>query len=279
MSDMQTTMNRVLLIVGVSFWTLAGFAASASGQYRPADPPTMGEAYHIETAYGWWNADPALTINSEALGIIGSDINLIDDLGIEQKRLGKFNLVLRPGIKHKFRFEHLPVQYEADTVIRRSFVFNGQVYNVGLPVQTTAEYKTLRFGYEYDFLYLKRGFAGVLLDVKYTDVNVELSSPLRPQPEFTKAVAPIPTIGFVGRGYVVPSVSITGEVSFFRVPDSISDEFHGSYTDFDIYGTVNFNRYLGAQLGYRSVDATYLVDLDQGSLKFTGFYFGGVVRY
>jgi hypothetical protein len=273
------SMNRVLVVVGISLFALAGVTREANAQYRPAGPPTIGDAYHIEAAYGWWNAEPDLIVNSEALGIIGSDIDLIQDLGIEKKRLGKFNLTLRPGLKHKFRFEYVPIEYDADTVLRRSFVFNGQVYNVGLPVQTVAQFKTSRFGYEYDFLYMKRGFAGVLLDVKYTDVNVELRSPLRSQPEFTKAVAPIPTIGFVGRGYVAPSVSITGEFSFFRVPDNISDEFDGSYTDFDLYGTVNFNRYVGAQLGFRTVDVSYLVDLDRGTLKFKGFYFGGVIRY
>jgi hypothetical protein len=258
---------------------MAGVAREASAQYRPAGPPTVGDTYHIEATYAWWNADPHLTINSEALGILGSDIDLVEDLGIEKQRMRKFNLVLRPGRKHKFRFEYLPVTYEADTVLKRSFVFNGQIYNVGLPVQTVAQYKTSRFGYEYDFLYMKRGYAGVLLDVKYTDVDVELRSPLRPQPEFTKAIAPIPTIGFTGRGYVAPNVSITGEVSFFRVPDGISDEFDGSYTDFDLYGTFNFNQHAGAQMGYRKVDVSYLVDLDQGTLKFSGLYFGGVIRY
>ncbi|MGH9387506.1 MAG: hypothetical protein ACRD2N_24865 [Vicinamibacterales bacterium] len=272
-------MNRVRAIVGISLLAVAGLTSDASAQYRPAGPPTVGDAYHIEAAYGWWNAEPQLIINSEALGIIGSDIDLIQDLGIAKKRLRKFNLTLRPGTKHKFRFEYVPITYEADTVLRRSFVFNGQQYNVGLPVQTVAQFKTSRFGYEYDFLYMKRGFAGVLLDVKYTDVNVELRSPLRSQPEFTKAVAPIPTIGFVGRGYVAPNVSITGELSFFRVPDNVSDEFDGSYTDFDLYSTFNFNRYVGAQVGFRTVSVSYLVDLDQGELKFKGLYFGGVIRY
>lgn len=276
---MHTSMNRVLVAAGVCVMATVGVVRNANAQYRPAGPPTVGDAYHIEAAYGWWNAQPELTINSEALGIIGSDIDLITDLGIEKKKLKKFNLTLRPGTKHKFRFEYVPITYEADTVLTRSFVFNGQQYNLGLPVQTVAQFKTSRFGYEYDFLYLKRGFAGVLLDVKYTDIQVELRSPLRSQPEFTKAVAPIPTIGFVGRGYVAPNVSITGELSFFRVPDSVSEEFDGSYTDFDIYGTYNVNRYVGVQAGFRTVSVSYLVDLDQGELKFKGLYFGGVIRY
>jgi len=276
---MLMSVNRVLVMVATSLLCFAGTSREAGAQYRPAGAPIVGDTYHIEASYGWWNAEPSLVVNSGSLGIVGSDVDLIDDLGIEKKRLGKFNLVLRPAAKHKFRFEYLPIAYEADTVIRRSFVFNGQQYNIGLPVQTVAEFTTSRFGYEYDFLYLKRGYAGVLLDVKYTNVNVELRSPLRANPEFTSAVAPIPTIGFTGRGWVAPRVSITGELSFFRVPESMSDEFDGRYTDFDIYATVNVNRYVGGQIGYRTVDVFYNVDGDSGTLKFKGLYFGGVVRY
>ena len=55
--------------------------------------------------------------------------------------------------KHKFRFNYLPIKYEAEAPVTREFVFNGQRYRVGLPVNTTADLTTLRFGYEYDFFY------------------------------------------------------------------------------------------------------------------------------
>ena len=106
-------------------------------------------------------------------------MDLVEDLGIEQKQLGKLNVVLRPATKHKFRFEYLPIKYEGSTTIQREFVFNGQLYRVGLPVNTEADFKTYRFGYEYDFIYRSRGFFGVLVDLKYTDVNVELDKPDR----------------------------------------------------------------------------------------------------
>lgn len=252
-------------------------AAPVSAQYRPPAEPAVGEDYHVEVSYGWWNADPSLIVNSESLGILGSDVDLVDDLGIEQKRLGRFNLVLRPAVKHKFRFEYLPVEYEASTTLQRSFVFNGQRYNVGLPVATTADYKTYRFGYEYDFIHRSRGFAGVLLDLKYTDVRVELDSPIGV--EFTSAVAPIPTIGFVGRGYLAKNFAVGGEVSFFRVPDNLSEDYDGEYTDFDIYGTLNFTNNVGATVGYKSIDVFYKADSDTGTLKFTGLYFTGVLRF
>ncbi len=257
---------------------LGAGALPALAQFRPPMEAAVGEDYHVEASYGWWNATPGLIVNSESLGILGTDVNLVDDLGIAKKNLGRLNVVLRPATKHKFRFEYLPVEYLTDAVtLEREFVFNGQRYRVGLPVSTTAQYNTFRFGYEYDFIYRNRGFAGVLLDAKYTDVRVELLSPIGE--EFTTAVAPIPTIGFVGRGYVTKNVAIGGELSFFRVPDNLSEDYDGEYTDFDIYGTVNFTNNVGATVGYRSVDVFYQADRDTGSLTFKGLYFTGVVRF
>ena len=71
----------------------------ASAQYRPStsSAEAVGEDYHIEAAYSCWNAEPSLIVNSESLEIIGTDVNLITDLGIEKKRLGMFDVVLRPA--------------------------------------------------------------------------------------------------------------------------------------------------------------------------------------
>lgn len=256
--------------------------ATASAQYRPyaTNGDAVGEDYHIEASYNFWNAEPSLIVNSESLGILGDDINLIADLGIETKRLGMFDIVLRPATKHRFRFQHLPIKYATDAFpVSREFIFNGQRYRVGLPVTTTVDFSTYRFGYEYDFLYYKKGFFGVLLDLKYTNVDVTLDSPIGA--EFISAAAPIPTIGFVGRGYVVPNLAINGELSFFRTPNSLKEQFDGEgrYTDFDVHATYNINKYVGAKFGYRRTTVFYDIDLDTGDLQFKGFYFGGVLRY
>jgi hypothetical protein len=261
----------VLGVFGIS-------AAPVRAQFRAGGDVAIGERYHIEAAGTFWNATPNLIIASEALGIRGDEVNLIADLGIEKKRLPEFRLVLRPARKHKFRLNYVPIKYDAASVVRREFVFNAQRYRLGLPVNTTADLTTIRAGYEYDFIHRDRGYAGVLFDVKYTNIDVELVSPIGT--EFVKSVAPIPTIGFTGRGYVVPNVSITGEVSFFKVPENLGGEdFGGRYIDFDLYATFNFSNYAGVQVGYRSIDVNYFTDLDSGTLTFKGMYFGGVIRY
>jgi hypothetical protein len=256
-------------------------AAPAAAQYgvplqRAA---AVGERYHVEAAMAWWNPEPSLIVSSESLGIEGTNVDLVSDLGIEQERFRELRVVLRPGTKHKFRFNYLPLKYAAEDVVRREFVFNGQRYRVNLPVNTTADLTTYRVGYEYDVLYRTRGYLGVLVDLKYTNVDVVLDSPIGR--EFTSQVAPIPTIGIAGRGYLLDGVSITGEVSFFKIPEKLGEQINGGgrYLDYDFYGTFNFSNYVGAQVGLRSVDVDYFKDLDSGSLAFRGWYFGGVVRY
>jgi hypothetical protein len=273
--DVSGRVSRTVAVcAAMLLWSLP-----ASAQYSTAPSPAVGENYRIEAALSWWNPVPELVVSSESLGIPGDDIDLAADLGVLQKRLREFRIVLRPATKHKFRVNYLPITYSAEAFVQREFVFNGQRYRIGLPVNTEADLTTWRFGYEYDFIYRSRGYLGVLLDVKYTNIDIALDSPIGR--EFTSQVAPIPTIGVVGRGYVVPNLSITGEVSFFKVPEKLAEQIDGGgrYLDYDFYGTFNFNRYVGAQFGLKSIDVEYRKDLDAGILNFNSFYFGGAIRY
>jgi hypothetical protein len=280
---MRMPVCRVYMVVSLLALGMVAAPSTAVAQYRPSTSfadAAVGEDYRFEAAYGWWNAEPSLIVNSESLGIVGTDIDLISDLGIEKHTLGTFDLVLRGGRKHRFKYQRLPIKYETDAFqVSREFVFNGQRYRIGLPVTTTVDFTTHRFGYEYDFLYFRRGFFGALIDLKYTNVDVSLDSPIGA--EFISATAPIPTIGFVGRGYVLPNLAINGELSFFRTPEGLSEQIDGdaSYTDFDINGTYNFTKNVGFKMGYRRTSVFYDVELDTGDLKFKGMYFGGVVRY
>ena len=279
---MRMSVCRVYAFVGLIALGVIVAPSTAAAQYRPngGSGEAVGEDYHIEAAYSFWNAEPSLIVNSESLEILGTDVNLITDLGVERKRLAMFDVVLRPAKKHRFRFQRTPIKYEVDAFpVTREFIFNGQRYRAGLPVTTSVDFTTYRFGYEYDFLYFKKGFFGVLLDLKYTNVDVSLDSPIGA--EFVSAAAPIPTIGFVGRGYILPNLAINGELSLFRMPNSLKEQLEGEgrYTDIDVNGTYNMTKSFGVKMGYRRTTVFYDVDLDTGDLQFKGLYFGAVVRY
>jgi hypothetical protein len=278
---MRTGLRAASLCLGAFLFGATPAAAQFAAAGGTGDRAT-GETYHFEIAGSIWNPTPDIAISSESLGIIGDRIDFVNTLGLATTKFRQLKLVGRPGVKHKLRFEYTPIHYTATTTVETSFVFNGQRYTVGLPVTTDLFWKAYRFGYEYDFVYRNRGFVGLLLETKYTDITATLTANLAGlgREEFTHARGPIPSIGIVGRGYIIPNISITGEFSGFpEVGTTGSSRYGGRYYDFDLYGTVNFNDHIGAQVGYRSLDVLYKVKNDSGALKLKGLYFGAVGRF
>jgi hypothetical protein len=281
---MQTRVPRRLYAVGPFLCSLLLLAAPVRAQFQPrsaASDAPPGETYHVEAAVGFWlpSADISITSGgSGALtGILGTEIDAKTDLGLTDRRFPEFHVELRPARHHKFRFQYIPISYEQTSTLPRDVVFNGQRYPQGFPTASTLDWKAYRFGYEYDFIATDRGYGGFIVDFKYTDVTVTLNS--SGLSEFAQAHAPIPTLGGVGRVYVVPSVSITGEVTGFKLPEKAFKDSSGYYLDVDIYGTVNFTRNVGVQAGFRSLDVDYVLKTDAGSFALKGLFFGLVARY
>jgi hypothetical protein len=252
--------------------------ASAQFESRSLTDPAVGEKYFIEGAFGFWAPSADMRISSEGFDIVGTVIDFKRDLGLVDHKFKELHATLRPSRKQKLRFQYIPIRYEQDTIVNRDLVFNGQRYRLGLPVNSLAEWKAYRFAYEYDAFYRSRGFIGFVVDLKYTDVKAELASPVIRR-EFAHAAAPIPSIGGIGRYYVLPNISVTGELTGIKLPNGISSEYRAHYVDFDLYGTVNVTNNIGAQVGYRSFDVGYKIKEDTGSFVLKGLYFGIVARY
>jgi hypothetical protein len=257
--------------------------AAAQYQPRPLDNTPTGESYHIEGAVGFWFPSSDLTVASSGGGILsgigGSDISAQRDLGMpSNQHLPDFELILRPARRHKLRAQYIPIQMNGAATLTRDIVFNGQKYTVGIPVQSTLDWHAARFNYEFDFIANSRGFGGMILEAKYTDVRVELDAPVFGLAEFARARAPIPALGGIGRFYVVPNLAITGEVTAFKLP-SVADKYAGHYVDVDVYGTYNFTNNIGVKGGYRLLNLGYLIKQDTGAFQMDGLYFSAVLRY
>ena len=272
-------MQLRLRITAISF-ALMLVATPAFAQYgaRALSEPATGETYHFEVGGGFYSPTPTLFITSEGLGIPGDEIDFVKEFDLENQTFKQLRLVLRPARKHKLRYEFVPIRYEKQATITRSLVFNGQRFNVSLPVLAELKWNAMRFSYEYDFVYQDRGFFGVVLDLKYTDVEAALTNALIGR-EFARAQAPIPAIGGTGRFYVVPNISVTGEFTLFKLPSSFDEDYQASYYDFDLYGTVNFNNHIGVQGGFRRLSVFYQIEEDTGQMKMKGLYFGAVARF
>jgi hypothetical protein len=206
-----------ILVAVLVCWALQPTPALAQFRPRPLADPATGERYHIEAAAGYWFPTAEMSIASQSLGIVGSTIDFKNDLALTDQHFPEVHLELKAG-PSKLRLQYIPISYEQTGVLTRDLIFNGQKYRVGLPVNSTLDWKAYRIGYEFDFISTDRGFGGFILDLKYTDVTATLASPV--VSDFTQAKAPIPAIGGIFRVYVVPNISITGEVTGFKLPDN-----------------------------------------------------------
>jgi hypothetical protein len=264
--------------VGGAFLSGALLVASPAAAQHPMPGSTVvGETYRVELLGGLWNPTPSLVVTSAQLGIPGTPIDLVADLGVARERFREFRFVGRLARKHKLRVHYLPIRYSAETVLTRDLVFNGVRYRLGVPVNAGLTWRTWRVGYEYDVATRDRWFAGFILEAKYTDVEMRLDSPLAE--EFARARGPIPAVGGIVRVYPASNAALTLELTGFKVPEQIDVDTRGQYLDADLYGTINFSRNFGLQIGYRSIDVSYLVEQDSGDLALKGFYYAAVVRF
>lgn len=275
-------LRRPAVIVAIlTFAALLPSVARAQYSAPRLSEEAIGEKYHVELSGTIWN--PALSgeVSSNQFGITGTTLDFTNDLGFEQTRFREFSIVLRPAKKHRFRFQSTPIDYVAKTMLTRTIKYNGISFPATLPVESEFSWKVRRFGYEYDFAYMDRGFVGVLLEGRYTQFSSSLksTSPFLVASEFTTASAPLPAIGVVGRGYVTPNVALNFELTGFRVPAYFRDQAIGNYYDWDISGTVNLTNNVGVQAGWRRLTTHIELQNNFGDFKFQGLWFGAAVRF
>jgi hypothetical protein len=144
-----------------------------------------------------------------------------------------------------------------------------------MPVDSELGWKVWRFGYEWDFISKSRGFMGVLLEARKTELTAAVKS-VALTGEMT-AEAPLPAIGVVTRAYLLPDLSATFEISGFRAP-KINDN-SGTYSDMELSATVDVTKGLGLSIGWRRLETDIRIKRDFGDLRFQGIWFGGAIRY
>jgi hypothetical protein len=275
---------RCTALIAASVAGLLTLPATARAQYSApdADSGAIGEKYHVEVSGNFWNPSVFGKISSTQFDIIGSDIDVVRDLGYQQTRFRDLRIVLRPSKKSRFKIQYTPIHYEAATTLTRTVVFNGINFNVSAPIKSEFNWKVLRLGYEYDFYYASRGFIGALVEARYTQFDATLStnSPLlaTQQVEYTEAKAPLPALGIVARAYPLKELAVNFEMSTFRLPH-VNEKYEANYFDWDINGTVNVTNNVGLQIGWRKMTNYLRVEKDLGDLAFKGIWFGAAVRF
>jgi hypothetical protein len=253
------------------------WSARAQDNVRRIQDLPGGELYRVEALAGIWDPGADIVVSSDAPGTPGTRIDLKRDVGVIDQRFPALQLTWRPGLRHKLRLQYVPIRFDSTATLPRDLLFNGVTYAAGLPVIARLDWTTYRFGYEYDFIVRRRATAGLIVEVKHTRVRAELRS--APADEVSRQAMPVPAVGGMVRVYPAPRLSLTGEATFFGVPDRPDGHYGGHVADVDVSAVWNLTRPLGAQFGFRMIDIDHLGEWNTATFRLKGVYVGALVRY
>jgi len=243
---------------------------------KPAPEPGLGERYWVEFTATFWKPGLEGAVSSDRLGLIGSSIDLVGDLGFGNTGHQDVRLVLHPAKKHKVRFQYSHLTFGGDSVLSRDIAFQGQVYPVSLSVQSDLTWNVMRLGYEWDFFYRPRGYVGAVVEIRETNLSAALRSFLATGE--IEGDAPQPALGVATRFYPLRQLAINVEGLVAKISDLTPDHSFGT-VELEVSGTYNFLRTVGVSAGWRRMNTNLTFNDDRGELKFAGVWIGGVVRY
>lgn len=265
-------------VIGVTALLAASpaLAQSRTSRPEPKSDGVLGEKYVFEIATTWWTPNVFGVISSDALEAVGSSIDFTNDLGFVSTRFRDLRFVVRPAKKHRIRVQYTPIEYAAGATFTRDVTFHGSTFPVSVPIQSAFTWRVWRMGYEYDVFYRPRGFLGVVGEARFVDMTASIISAFASESVTAKAV--MPALGVFGRAYVLPDLAVNFEFSGFKTP-KVNGQYHDTYWDWDLYGTVNVTNNVGGQIGWRKNTTFLRVGDNTGDMKFEGLWFGFVLRY
>ena len=189
-------MKKILLVLAVLALTLS-ISTDASAW--------------VEAEGRYWFPTLDANFRSTASGLLGTNIDLVEDLGLdENEAFPEGRVTLNLG-KHRLRYGLMPLEWDATKVSTVSINFNGQTYSASTLIDTTLKADYHRLGYEYDFVDILNNRLGVIFEIKYFDIEAGLKA--TGIDELVDLDAPVPTVGLAAQFGLPAMFSIAGEVT------------------------------------------------------------------
>ncbi len=161
----------------------------------------------------YWFTTFSDSVQLSSGSVTGTNINLVDDLNVDDKKnFWEGRVTLELG-SHKLRYGFMPLSWNGTKTLSQSIVFNGQTYTASTSVDTKLKGDYHRLGYEYDFIDLLDNKLGVIVELKYFDADARLSAPSIGLNEAGTLRAPIPTIGVAAQVGLPFLVNVGGEIT------------------------------------------------------------------
>jgi hypothetical protein len=196
------------------------FASLSAAAFSQTTEKEDFDAYKLRIDAGWYYSNPTGSI--QGASDTGS-IDLNKDLGFSSYPTFSGKVDWKFTRKNHFYVTIIPLNTSRQTVLNRTFTFQGQTFTAGLTANSSLNTLAVAPGYQYDFIRRKRGHLGLGLqfDLFNTTAKINAAAQTTGDGVHHNAVsasgsllAPIPVAGPDFRFYVTdsPRVFVQGNV-------------------------------------------------------------------
>ena len=153
-------------------------------------------AFELGVRGYYWFPELSGVIRVDDAGIVGTELDLEDDLGLDNESYPVVESFAGIG-KHHLSLAYYNLDYDGDTVLTKDIYFNGELFHANERVVSNLKYDNYDVMYRYDLIdlenFLAGGSLGLVARVMVFDGSTSIASAtVTTKEDFT---APIPMVG------------------------------------------------------------------------------------
>ncbi len=194
-------------------------AALVAPPAEALEGPAPAEKYTVRLEYLFWSPPPSGQLQKGLGDAEGTLLDAEADLGLGEGDSNAIRGTVRLGGAWKLRGSWSPLEFRGDVTAGQPFVYGTTVVRAGDRVLTSLLGNYFTGELEWDFVERPRGFLGLLVGVKYFDVDAALVNGTTSSRVLETERLPIPVLGLAGRAYLHRRLSVEGELSGLTAGD------------------------------------------------------------
>ncbi len=153
-------------------------------------------AFELGVRGYYWFPELSSVMRVDDAGIVGTELNLKDDLDIDNESYPVIEMFAGIG-KHHLSLAFYNLDYDGDTVLTKDIYFDGKLFQVNERVVSSLEYDNYDVMYRYDLIdlenFLAGGSLGLVARLMVFDGSASITSAtVTAKEDFT---APVPMVG------------------------------------------------------------------------------------
>jgi hypothetical protein len=153
-------------------------------------------AFELGVRGYYWFPEVSGVIRADDAGIVGTELDLEDDLGVDNESYPVIEVFAGIG-KHHLSLAYYNLDYDGDTVLTKDIYFNGDLFSANERVVSALTYDNYDLMYRYDLIdlenFLAGGSLGLVARLMVFDGSASIASAtLTSKEDF---IAPIPMVG------------------------------------------------------------------------------------